>query len=183
MIGLINPLLWFATNDGQKIDLAHLPRGIQGYMALMIRASMQRSYNTQGSFCTQEIIDPLTVTLTIDDYGYFCGVVWVIFEYLMLLASFLLYIPWWMSDSPILPAIEATNDPIIFAVHTTKNDIILQRIKALSSNVETAMVWSRLDVVLRMGESTLTADDPDRGVLVLDRPRMVTDLSFSKLYV
>ena len=101
----------------------------------------------------------------------------------MLLISFLLYIPWWMSDSPILPAIEATNDPIIFAVHTTKNDIILQRIKALSSNVETAMVWSRLDVVLRMGESTLTADDPDRGVLVLDRPRMVTDLSFSKLYV
>ena len=86
---------------------------------------------------------------------------------------------WWMREHPVLPA----NDSINFAVHTTKNGAIMSRIKVLSSNVETGLVWGRLDVVLRVGESTMTADDPERGVLVMDRPRLVTDLSYSKLYI
>lgn len=52
----------------------------------------------------------------------------------------------------------------------------------MSSNIDQALMWPRLDLVLRIGESVLTSEDPERGILVLEKPKMVTALSFEKTY-
>jgi hypothetical protein len=172
-----------ASQNMQDATLGLLEPGMEAAIALMMRAAIQRTYIVTGGFCTQNIKDPLTVTLTVEDWGFALGLFWVIFQLTLNMLAFAAYIPWLMNPYPILPAIQAAQDHIIFSLLSSKNAVTSSRMKGMSSNIDGALMWPKLDIVLRVGESVLTAEDPERGVVLLDKPKMVTDMSYDKTYV
>ena len=167
----------------QDASLGKLEPGMETAIALMMRAAIQRSYVVRGGFCTQNIEDPTTVTLTIGGYGFVLGLLWVIFQLCVNVLAFVAYIPWLMNPYPILPAIQAAQDPIIFSLLSSKNAVTSSKMRGMSSNIDGALMWPKMDIILRVGESVLTAEDPERGVVLLDKPKMVTDMSYDKTYV
>ena len=82
-----------------------------------------------------------------------------------------------------MPAVEVARDNIIFSLYAAKNMVTNNRMKSMNSNMEAGLMWPRLDLVLRIGESVQTKEDPDRGAIVMDKPKLVTFLSYSKCYV
>ena len=159
-----------------------LEPGMESAIALMIRAAIQRTYSVSGGYCTQVIGDVTTVTVLLNGYGLATGLIWVIFQLIINLAVFIAYIPWWVGHHPILPAIQIARDPVLFCALSSKSSLTNTRIKRMHSSIEEFLVWPKLDVVARVGESVATREDPERGVIVLERPKMVSDLSFDKIY-
>ena len=176
-------MLWMASENMQDVTLGLLEPGMEAAMALMARAAMQRSYKVTGGFCKENVDDPTTLTLNIGGYGFILGLFWVVCQLTLNVLAFLAYIPWIQNPYPILPAVQAAHDPIIFSLLSSKNAMTSSKMKGMSSNIEGALMWPKLDMVLRIGESVLTYEDPERGVVLMDKPKMVTDMSFDKIYV
>jgi len=176
-------MLWLATENMQDIALGILEPGMESAISLVNRGAIQRSYTVSGALCTQNIIDPSTVTLKIGDYGYYIGLLWIIGQFIVNGIAILAFFPWLFLSYPIFPAVEACNSPIIFSLLSAKNAITHYRMQSMSGNMEDALMWPRLDLVLRIGESIETAEDPDRGVILMDRPKAVTEMTFQKAYV
>ena len=167
----------------QDAGLGLLEPGIEATMALVLRGSIQRSYTSTGNTCTQQVYDPLEVTVRMKGYGYTLALLWVIIQFTFNLMALACYIPWWLEPGPILPAVELTQKSIIFSLFAAKNAPTMSRIKSMSSNLELALIWPRLDMVLRVGESIHSKEDPTNGVIVMDKPKMVVHLSYDKVYV
>ena len=176
-------MLWLMTKNMQAVSSGLLETGMEVTVMYILRAAMQRSYTIYGGVCQETITDPGSVTLFLSDEGFATGFIWVAFQLIVNLVSFAAYVPWMISEFPMLPAILIANDNLLFSFLAAKNFIMSSRIKSMGSNLESALIWPRLDVVLRVGESALSAEDPERGVIVLDKPRMVTNLSYVKAYV
>ena len=83
----------------------------------------------------------------------------------------------------MMPAVEVARDNILFSLYAAKNGITYNRMRSMSANMEAGLMWPRLDLVLRIGESFQTRDDPERGLIVMDRPKAVTALSYDKKYL
>lgn len=181
--GSINPLLWMTSTNMQDVTMGLLEPGMEAAIALLMQASIQRSYTVTGGFCTQNIEDPLTVTMTIKDYAFLPGLIWIIFQLIVNMVAFAGYVPWLINHHPILPAIQICQDQIILSLLSAKNAVITTRMKGLTSNFDSNIAWPKMDIVLRIGESILTAEDPERGVILMDKPKMVTDMSYDKVYV
>jgi len=181
--GSVNPLLWFTSTNTRDAGLGLVEPGIEAAMALVVRGSIQRSYSTVGSTCVQRIFNEMEVTLRMANYGYTCALIWVIVQFLLNGLIFLFYVPWWLQKHPILPAIEAAQQSIIFSLLAAKNVPTMNKIKTMSSNLEVGLTWPRLDMILRIGESVQSIDDPERGVIVMDKPKIVVPLSYDKIYV
>jgi hypothetical protein len=179
----MNPLLWMTSENMQSVNNGLLLPGISSAMGLIIRASVQRSYTVLGGFCQQTVSDTTTVTLTIADYGFYVGLIWVIIQLFINILVFVAYIPWIFSHDPLLPGILICQEHVIFSLISCKNDITRTRVKAIPSNLEAALIWPRLDFILRIGESVLSVEDPERGLIALDKPRLVGPLNYSKVYV
>mgnify|MGYP001032240324 CR=1 FL=1 len=175
--------MWFTSTNTRDAGLGLIEPGMEAAMALVVRGSIQRSYSTVGSSCVQRIYDEMEVTLRMASYGYTCGLIWVIVQFLLNGLIFLFYVPWWLQKYPILPAIEAAQQSIIFSLLAAKNVPTMSKIKTMSSNLEVGLTWPRLDMILRIGESVQSIDDPERGVIVMDKPKIVVPLSYDKIYV
>ena len=74
LLGASNPLMWFASENMQDVNLGLIESGMEATMAIIHRESIQRSYSTYGGTCTQNVIDPSTTTLRIADYAYACAI-------------------------------------------------------------------------------------------------------------
>ena len=176
-------MLWMTSQNMQSVNSGLLTSGMASSVSLLLRAAMQRSYTVSGGFCQETVSDIATVTLALSNYGFICGIVWVVIQILLNLLVFIAYIPWIISHDPLLPAILICQDHVIFSLLATKNESTRAKIKGISSNIEADMVWPRMDVILRVGESVMSAEDPERGMIVLDKPRMVTSMSYVKTYI
>ena len=128
-IGSINPILWMTTQNMQDISFGLLDRGVEFSMAVMARESIQRSYTIAGSYCTQNIENPSSVTLTISPMGFYLGLVWILYQFIINILALLACSPWLVSRHPMLPAIEAAQDPIVFSLLSSKNAAPSSRMK------------------------------------------------------
>ena len=55
--------------------------------------------------------------------------------------------------------------------------------EGLSAIVEKSEVWVRFDQIVRIGETVSSQDDVDMGKITMDKPKMVTKLSWDKKYI
>lgn len=85
-----------------------------------------------------------------------------------------------MSESPIGPAIRATQEVIYFVVLLSTSRIGQGLYEY--SNAESFEIWQSLDVTVRIGESVNTIED-ELGQIVADKPKYVRNLQFSRRYV
>ena len=162
-------MLWMLSENMHDASIGLLEPGMETTVALMLRAAIQRSYTVSGGFCTQNIVDPETVTIVIDSYGLSMAVFWITFQLILNMVALISYIPWLLSRNPILPAVQAAQDPMIFSLLSSKNAITTSRMNSMPPNIDENLMWPKLDIVLRIGESILTAEDPERGVVLMDK--------------
>ena len=130
---------------------------------------------------TQNLPDPTKTTLTISQSGFYMGLAFSIFEFCMTLFSIALAIPWLLSANPISPAVRLVRDQTYFNIMVGKNSTaaILRERNSISTRID---VWSKMDVIIRVGESKKTIHDTDEGKLVIDKSKLVSPLSFTKRY-
>lgn len=157
--------------------------GMEYIAALILRSSIQRSYVVTGGFCQENVVNENTVTLFISSWSFGVGVFWILLQMINIFGFACLYAPWLRSETPIYPGIQIAQDSIMFSLLACKNVVTYSKIKSFRSGVDSTIVWPKMDIVLRVGESVLSQEDPERGVIVLDKPKMVTDLSYEKTYV
>ena len=182
-LGAVNPMLWLATQNMQDITIGLLDSGMEAAMVYVSRAAIQRSYTVTGSTCIENVMDKESISLHIGDYAFVAGILWIVGQFVVNILFFVFTVPWIIQPSPIFPAVEAAGQNIMFSLLSAKNAITASRIRGMGSNMDKALMWPRLDLVLRIGESVLTAEDPERGVILMDRPKMVTDMTYEKAYV
>ena len=178
-------MLWMMTTNSRNIssDLQNIiDPGMEYATALILRSSIQRSYIVTGGFCQENIVNDSTVTIFISSWAFAVGIFWVVVQLLILISFALMYIPWVLTEVPIFPGIQIAQDPLVFAFIACKNVIPNGKLKSFQFH-NTKAVWAKMDIVLRIGESVLSAEDPERGVIVLDKPKMVTEMSYEKTYV
>lgn len=182
-IGSLNPMLWMTSENMQAVSSGHLASGVSSSVGLLIRAAVQRSYTVTGGFCQQTVSDTTTVTLKIADYGFYFGIIWVCIQLLINFLVFAAYIPWMISYDPLLPGILICQEHVIFSLVASKSEVAKGRMKSIPSNLEPALIWPRLDAILRIGESVVSVEDPERGLIALDKPRLVGPLNYVKTYI
>ena len=103
------------TENMQAVSSGLLETGMETLTALILRASIQRSYTVSGSTCVQTISDPASVTIKLSNFGFSLGLIWVIIQFLVVILGFMMYIPWMISEFPMLPAIQIANDNLLFS--------------------------------------------------------------------
>merc|ERR1719354_312331 len=132
-------------------------------IALLLKSGIKRVYTTSGSICAKTIIDDTKTSMHLEPYGYISGMIFIAFELAVGLFSSILYIPWFLSENPIGPAIRLVQERSFFNKVVVKNSVanILRERPCLDTRID---IWSRLDVRLRMGEAIVTVQDPEEGV-------------------
>jgi hypothetical protein len=142
---------------------------------------MQRIYSIEHEFCTQNVADTSSIILSMTNPGYLFGMCFVVGEIIMLFLCILFCIPRFIQPQPISPAIRVTNDYTYFILMLTGpfTSTILSESK---SSVVTDDIWNKFDIPVRIGESILTKEDPEQGVIVVDRPKFVSNLVRGKKY-
>ena len=176
-------MLWMTSENMQSVSSGHLSSGLSSSVGLLIRAAIQRSYTVTGGTCQQTVSDTTTVTLKLADYGFYFGIIWVCIQLFINFLVFAAYIPWMMSHDPLLPGILICQEHVIFSLVASKSEVAKARIKSIPSNLEPALIWPRLDAILRIGESVISVEDPERGLIALDKPRLVGPLNYVKTYI
>jgi hypothetical protein len=148
---------------------------------MMLKVGITRTYSVQGASCVQNLEDSFKTTLNITETGFTLGIAFVIFELFLAFVSILGCVPWFLHKDPVLPAIRLVSDQTYFNVMLCKNSTgnLLRIIGATADKTD---IWPKLDIEVRVGENIQTVSDPDSGEIIVDRPKLVTSLSWSKCY-
>ena len=67
--GSLSTLLRWTSTDLMSIDPVLIEAGLETCFAVLFRAGIQRTYNTEGGVCTRNIIDDTKTILYMKDYG------------------------------------------------------------------------------------------------------------------
>ncbi|KAI8914363.1 hypothetical protein EDD86DRAFT_199167 [Gorgonomyces haynaldii] len=180
--GAMNPMLWWATSNMQSINAAYLNSGLETTFAMILRVGMIRTLNTEAHLCPQTLIEQNAIIISLHETQ--AAITWVFVSSLMILWVFalILSLPFMFSQHPIKPAIRFVKDPIYFRIMIApvlESGLIKGGFQPL---MDSADMWPRMDIVLRLGESLATKDDPEQGQIVLGKPKIVTNLTKGKLY-
>lgn len=165
----------------QVVSASLLEAGLETTFAMLSKGAVQRVFGTRGHSCSQSIISPTSVLLTITPIGYYSGLAFSIGQFLVNLIALLGFLPWLLSKNPMAPAVRLVKDHTYFTVMISRQETsyIVSNIKP---NCEKNYIWPRMDNVLRIGEKLSTREDPDQGDITLDRPKFVAPLENGKVY-
>lgn len=180
--GSVNPLLWWSTSNQQAINTAALTEGLETTWAMILRGSFQRSFSTRGEYCVQNIVSPTIRILNMSQTGAVCGWIFLAMQLLFSCIALVAFIPWILSKDPIKPAVRLISDKNYLTVLISTSSTAGLFVE-INGNTETALIWSRLDSVVRVGESIATIEDADYGSITMDKPKLVAKLDWLKKYV
>ncbi|KAJ3330628.1 hypothetical protein HDU91_003524, partial [Kappamyces sp. JEL0680] len=180
--GTVNPMLWWATPNLMVLAPSALSGGIETALAMVAKIGIGRTYSTQGQNCINSVQNQASSTVGLNDQGFLLGVSFLIVEFFILLFSLLCMLPWMWSTIPIYPAIRLIEDRTYFSIMVSKNSTAAAIVKDAGGLSENSDIWPRLDTSFKVGESRSTADDDEKGLIVLDKPRMVAPLKWGKQY-
>ncbi|KAI8914364.1 hypothetical protein EDD86DRAFT_199168 [Gorgonomyces haynaldii] len=182
--GAINPMLWWTTANMQGVNAAFLSAGLETFWTMVLRAGMQRTFTPHNQFCTQNQVDPNSVVLTFDDStASLLGNIFVAGQILVSVVSLLMSLPYLIVSFPMGVGIRFCLDSSFFRLmlqQPLQEGIIKDYYQP---NAESAFILPTLDVVLRLGESMKTRDDPDIGNICLGKPKLISNFINGKLYL
>lgn len=180
--GCENPLLWWTTVNLQYMSYSLIEPGLETMFGIILRGGMQRTLKGRATECSELITDIDRFLLTIDSTGYYILTFFAAMHMVFTLLALVATIPWFVSQAPISPAIRLMGSRTYFLMMIAKRIATDVPIDALRSNMESVAVWPTLDCILRVGEAKTTSDDPDIGRIVLDKPKLVSGLTYTKSY-
>lgn len=148
---------------------------------MMLKVGITRTYSVTGTKCTQNLEDGQKTTLNISDTGYKVGLAFAIFELILAIVSFAGCLPWFFYKDPIIPAIRLVSDRTYFNIMLCKNSTG-NLLRMIGSTADRTDIWPKLDMEVRVGENIQTVSDPESGEIIMDKPKLVTHLSWTKCY-
>jgi hypothetical protein len=148
---------------------------------MVLKVGITRTYSVSGAQCTQNLQDDTKTTLKISQNGYNIGMVFVCFELVLAVISILGCVPWFIYKDPIIPAIRLVTDRTYFNIMLCKNSTG-NLLRMIGSTADRTDIWPKLDMEVRVGENIQTVADPEQGEIIVDKPKLVTQLSWTKCY-
>jgi hypothetical protein len=179
--GSVNPMLWWTSPNMQVISPSLLEKGLETTFAMLSKAVIQRTYRTMGELCSKSVVATQYADLVFSTFGFVFSIIFIAFQLIANVASLLCFVPWFLSATPIFPAFRLLTDNFYMTVMTAK-PALSHFTAELDFNANREVIVNALDSTLRMGESIFTCEDPERGELVLDKPKMVSHISNDKIY-
>ncbi|KAJ3259321.1 hypothetical protein HK103_002519 [Boothiomyces macroporosus] len=177
--GSINPLLWWTSSNMQSVNPALLSAGVETLFSILGRAGVQRSYSHTSTRCTESIIDTNSIVLRMSTAGFTIGIIFFALQMIMVILSFMGTIPWLLCKNPIYPGIRLVTDHVFFMVMTNSTLVALF---GVNPTMDTPLIWTKFDFIVRVGEAIKTRDDPDLGHTIMDKPKFVTNFVKGKSY-
>jgi hypothetical protein len=178
----VNPLLWWTTQSTLQISPSLLEAGLETTFALMNKAVIQRAFGVEGHICPQTVVIADERVARVNALGIRYILIFVAAQFAVQIGCVFVFFLWAKQKKPVIPAIRFVREKALFAVMTSSASLS-QYLNDLTATYETGHFWPKYDFTMRVGESITTLDDPDYGTIVIDRPKMVGDLSFTKLYL
>jgi hypothetical protein len=148
---------------------------------MLVKVGITRTYSVQGEQCSQNLEDLSQTTLHMTDTGFQIGLIFILFEIFLTIVSILGCVPWFICKDPIIPAIRLVADITYFNIMLCKNSTG-NLLRMIGSTADRTDIWPKLDMVVRVGENIQSVSDPDHGEIILDKPKLVTQLSWNKCY-
>jgi len=179
--GTVNPLFWWTTPNLQTMSLSFLTGGIETSIAMMLKVGITRTYSVKGTTCTQNLEDLSKTTLNISSNGFTIGIIFTVFELFLSVASIIACIPWFIYKDPVIPALRLVSDRTYFNIMLCKNSTG-NLLRMIGSTADRTDIWPKLDMEVRVGENIQTVSDPESGEIIMDKPKLVTHLSWTKCY-
>lgn len=154
---------------------------METYMSMLIKAGIARTYSVSGTQCTQEVENTSQTTLLISETGYQIGIIFTVFELCLAILSICGCVPWFIYKDPVMPAIRLVSDKTYFNIMLCKNSTG-NLLRVIGSTADRTDIWPKLDLEVRVGENIQTVSDPEYGEIIVDKPKLVTQLSWTKYY-
>ena len=163
---MLPALLWWASPDLLALDPALIAGGIETLNSIILRAAVQRSFDTLGTSCPRYANQAGLAIISLEIWGqvilYVNGGVQLFFSLLALSLS----CTWFFATSPIAPAIRLIHDPTYFM--TLLADSPFTIFLNGTNNAPKHVIWQALDTVGRLGE-TLDTLNEQIGHIKIDR--------------
>jgi hypothetical protein len=175
----LSGLLWWATPNLLTIDPALIEGGIETMFTVLLRAGMQRTFSTHGSFCTRNVALSGKCIIQMKPYSVTIGVIIIIMHLIATIAGILAYVPWIISNTPFGPAIRLIKEKVYFTALVSSSSFNFGFSELCNS--PTHSIWQVLDVHAVIGESIKTIND-EAGHVVVDKPKLVRPLTNGRRY-
>jgi hypothetical protein len=180
--GAVNPIVWWTTANMQAMGFAYLEAGLETMWAMISRISLQRSYTVKGNTCVKNIASDHVVQVSLptqEKVNLF--VAFIAIEFFIQLIALIAYVPWLRSANPCAPGVRFVEDDVYLSQMIVKSPHA-SRFLSANATMDTREMWQGFDKKIKIGESKKSQEDPEFGLLVLDKPQLVTNLTWGKLY-
>ncbi|ORY52423.1 hypothetical protein BCR33DRAFT_317536 [Rhizoclosmatium globosum] len=166
----------FSGNATQKVSLE---AAMEMLYSILLRAGIQRTFDTDGLSCPRYKIQKDRTMVFLNSTGSLAIFFVASLQLVLCIFSLVLGSYWIFSTTPLSPAIRVIREPKHFLASLAASPFAanLQG----TGNAPASEIWSRLDVVARIGESIHTVDF-EVGEILLSRPEEVIPLANDRKY-
>ncbi|KAJ3021016.1 UNVERIFIED_CONTAM: hypothetical protein HDU68_009864 [Siphonaria sp. JEL0065] len=177
--GMMNALLYWCSSDLVAVDPTLLEPGFETTYSILLRAGMQRTWDSKGSTCIREISRNDQTIVHLTPWGstciYIAGGLQIVLSLLALLAGSV----WYFSDIPLGPAIRVIRQPTYFMSVLCESPFAVNLVG--TGNAQEHVIWQAIDVIVRIGEAFETMDEPV-GRIKMERSKLVRPLTNGRMY-
>ncbi|KAJ3098511.1 hypothetical protein HDU97_003967 [Phlyctochytrium planicorne] len=156
--GMINPLLYWMSTDLLSINPAFLNSGMEATASLLLRAGIQRTFDSVGLQCPRFIARKDMTTVKMKGWGYVTLFVSAVIQLIFSFLALGLATHWLWNKHPIMPAMRALRDPTYFMTLLADSPFSINLVG--TANAPGYVFWQSLDLVVKIGESVDTLSDP-----------------------
>jgi hypothetical protein len=155
--GMISALLYWTSRELASISPTLLEPGVETFVAILLRAGMQRAFDTQGSSCNQYVNVPTAAFVSLTPWGIVSVLLAGAIQLVVTIVALGLACTWYLLQNPIGPAVRILRDPVYFT--TLLGDSPFNSFLQGTNNAPNHVVWQALDTLVRVGESLEPLDD------------------------
>ncbi|KAJ3098510.1 hypothetical protein HDU97_003966 [Phlyctochytrium planicorne] len=177
--GMLSPLLYWTSTDLLSINPAYLSPGMETTISILLRAGIQRTFDSTGLQCPRFISRGDMTKVKMKGWGYatlfISAVIQLIFSFLALGLA----MHWLWNKHPITPALRALRDPTYFMTLLADSPFCVNLVG--TANAPPYVFWQSLDLIVKIGESVDTLSEPI-GHIKMERAKLVRSLANGRLY-
>ena len=177
---VMNPLWWWTTPNLISTDPSLVEGGIETLFSVLLRAGIQRTYNTEGESCVLNVQVEGSSVAIIQVYGFQISMFLLGIQLIICFGCLIAYIPWLLSDNLISPGVRVVTETANTMTMMSQSKVVLAIMETISYD-SVDIIWKKLDTIVRVGEPVGNNDDVV-GRLCLDKPKLVHTLRNGKKY-
>ncbi|KAJ3203395.1 hypothetical protein HDU82_006622, partial [Entophlyctis luteolus] len=160
--GMLNALIYWCSSDLVAVDPTLIEPGMETLYSILLRAGIQRTWDSKGANCVREISRNDQTIASLTAWGsisiYIAASIQIILSTIALVACAV----WYFSATPLGPAVRVIKQPTYFMSVLCESPFAINLNG--TGNAQAHVIWQAIDVVVRIGESLETIEEPDEDV-------------------